>query len=72
MRFFFDWKISEIHVKGRFLEFRKYHNFGKIILKIVGKLFLQRNKQVSVKSIELKALDWPFCEGFPNSAAHIS
>ena len=35
-------------------------------------LFTKKNKQVSVKSIELKVLDQPFCEGFPNSAAHAS
>ena len=34
--------------------------------------FLYRNEQVSVKSIELKVLDKPFWEGFPNSAAHTS
>ena len=50
-------KTFVFYIRGRFLEFRRYQNFGKIILKIVGKHFLQRNKQVSVKSIKLKALD---------------
>ena len=36
------------------------------------KALFTRNKSVSVKSIELNILDKPFCEGFPNSAAHTS
>ena len=54
--------IFFFHLKGRFLEFRGY--FWQIYflscwkeLLVVGKNFLQRNKQVSVKCIELKALD---------------
>ena len=30
------------------------------------------NKQVSVRSIELKVIDYPFCKGFPKSGAHAS
>ena len=43
-----------------------------IYFQIVGKHYLQRNKQVSVKCIEIKVLDYPFREGFANSPAHTS
>ena len=34
-----------------------YHNFANLFSKLSESTFLQNNKQVSVKSIELKVLD---------------
>ena len=49
--------VSKHVFKGRYLEFRRYHNFANLFSKLPESTFLQRNKQVSVKSIELKVLD---------------
>ena len=69
----FYYLMLDFYVKGRFLEFRRYHNFANLFSKLSESiLYKKRNKQVSVKSKELKGLDQPFCEGFPNSAAHTS
>ena len=44
-------------IKGRFLEFRRYHKFANLFSKLSESTFLQKNKSVSVKSIELNVLD---------------
>ena len=41
-----------------------YHNFANLFSKFLESTFY--------KEIALKVLDYPFCEGFPNSAAHTS
>ena len=45
---------ADLLIKGRFLEFRRYHNFANLFSNFT---LLQRNKQVSAKSKELKVLD---------------
>ena len=60
------------YLKGRFLKFRRYYNFANLSSELLESTFYKRNKQVSVKSIELTVLDKLFCKGFPDSAAHTS
>ena len=51
-------KILFFFFKGRFLEFQRYHNFANLFSKLLKSTFYKKNnKQVSVKSIELKVLD---------------
>ena len=49
-----------------------YHNFADFSL-IVGKHLYTHINKFSLKMIKAKVVVYkPFCEGFPNSAAHTS
>ena len=63
-------EIGILHFKGRVLEFRMYHNFANLFSKLSESTFYMEISKFQQKSTDLKALDKPFCEGFPISAAH--
>ena len=45
------------YLKGRFLKFRRYYNFANLSSELLESTFYKRNKQVSVKSIEVTVLE---------------
>ena len=53
--------------KDRFLLFQVNRNFATLFFKLLVSIF---NKEIS--NTELKELNLPFCEGFPNFAVHTS
>ena len=58
--------------KGRFLLFQLYRIFANLFFKLSVSTFYNEISKFQQKSTELKELNWPFCEGFPNYAAHTS
>ena len=59
-------------LKGRFPEFRIYHNFALIFIYIVGKHLYTHTDNSSLEIIMVKVVYKFFCEGLPNSAEHTS